>query len=658
MIMLEPIQPRRLPVQDHAKLLLLADRWQRATGPHATWADRAKLAFDFVEGRQWTESQLAAYAAQGRPVITKNKIAPLVRLVLGYHAQNRLETTYVADQDGLGLDTTAEALSKVRKAIAKSSREHHVDTAVFMDGLIGSRGFYNVYIDFDGNDLGEVRVRAEDPFCTYLDPDGDEYDPDTWGYTIRSRMLSIDEIEATFGREAADLVSPWARGQTPVSPITMINNGNGADITPVRAFGSRESHDFTDWWDNIHGLMGDCYDPYRKTVRTLDFEYWVSERKRVFIDLETGDRSIIPDEWSADRIRKVLWQASQIDNPVTVEWRRVRRVRRTQIAGDVTLYDRWSRLDHFSTVGFFPYFRHGQTRGMVDDLIDPQREINKRASAEIEIVSKTGNGGWMYHEKSLSPEQKRLLKRFGAMPGFNLEWKGEVKPERIDPSPPPTAMERLERNATDDLKVIASLNDSATGELDRVQSGRAVEARQRQAVVGQQIYLTNFSLSKELVSHRVLNGIQKYYTEERVIRIMGENGKLAQLVLNQEIVDPASGLTRVLNDVTRGKYSVVIDERPLSATFANGQFEEMMQLLEKLGAAGLPLGAFGDLILDASILPRKQEWIDRFNQIMGLSAGGAPAPGPAGTPGGAPADPTQPPPDITAGPASNVVSLR
>jgi len=57
---------------------------------------------------------------------------------------------------------------------------------------------------------------------------------------------------------------------------------------------------------------------------------------------------------------------------------------------------------------------------------------------------------------------------------------------------------------------------------------------------------------------------------------------------------------------------------PLSATFANAQFEEMMTLLEKLGPAlGPQVGACFDLIVDASDLPRKEEWIERFNQMMG-----------------------------------------
>lgn len=666
-MLLTPIAPRKLPVQDGAKVLLLAERWQRAAMAHGTWAEKAKECVDFMEGRQWTQEQLAKLRAAGRPAMTFNKTAPLVRLVLGYHINNRVDTTYIPGDDGLGTEQVGKALTQVRKQVSRNNEEPYVDCEVFLDGILGGRGFYDIRQSYEDNDLGETRIKASDPFSTYIDPDADSYDSQDWGYVVDSKMLSIDEIEASYGPQAGEFVMPWTRGETPLSPIAMVPM-NG-EVSPVRGFGNHDSGDLSDWWDNFYGLMGDFYDPYRKTVRVLDFQYWVSRQARVFIDLETGDKKTIPDDWSDEKIRKVLYFAQQIGNPLTVEWRRVKEVRWTTLAGDVTLYDKWSKYDHLTKVGYFPYFRRGQTRGMVEDLLDPQREVNKRRSAEIEIVGKSGNTGWKYHESSLSEPNKELLKRLGAMPGYNMEWKGDHEPKRIEPGVPPIAMEKLENKSADDLKIISSINESATGELDRVQSGRAVEARQRQTVIGVQIYLTNFSRSKGLVGKRVLSQIQSNYTEQRIFRIMGEGGKQTQIIINQETVDPATGLKSLLNDVTKGKYTTVIDERPLTATYANGQFEEMMLLLQKLGPA-LPIQLFGDLVLEQSTIANKEEWISRFREANGLGPDGhiAPAPiGPAGAPptGTPPTNGGQPAPQPGAiqalspaqQPGSNVIPL-
>jgi hypothetical protein len=106
---------------------------------------------------------------------------------------------------------------------------------------------------------------------------------------------------------------------------------------------------------------------------------------------------------------------------------------------------------------------------------------------------------------------------------------------------------------------------------------------------------------------------------------------------------------RIVNDVTVGKYMVTIDDAPLSATFQNAQFEEMLVLLEKLGPAIGPfLPAFADLIIGMSSMPRKEEWIARLEQIAGVAQqqqqpGGQPGqggdPGQPGAPQGQPQQP-------------------
>jgi hypothetical protein len=610
----------------------LGERWSRDAEAQANGLNPAKKCVDFVEGRQWTQDQLAKMKAQGRPAMAWNEIAPLVRLVMGYHAQNQIDTAYRPGHDGTGTQETADALTQVRKQISNASDEPAVDTEVFMDGIMTGRGFDDTRLDFEENDFGEVRIRADDPFSIYPDSDATEYDTRKWARVTESRLASIDEVQACYGDWAADLVRPFTRGETPSSPIAMMPIAG--EITPVRAFGGRDDGLNSDWWDTLYGLMGDFTDPYRKSVRLIDMQYWVSRMARVFIDLETGDRATIPDDWDPEKIKKAIFYAQSIGNPLTVQWRRVREVRWTTLAGDVILFDDWSKYDGLTKTGYFPYFRRGQTIGMVQDLIDPQTEINKRGSSEIEIVAKSGNGGWIYHTKSLNQKNKALLQRLGSMPGINIEWEGESgtpEPKRIEPGIPPTAMSQLEQKNSDKLRRIASINESATGELDRVQSGKAVEARQRQAVIGVQMYFENFSRSKRLRSRNVLSCVQKHYTEPRIFRILGEDGKDAQVLLNMEAKDPKTGLTRVLNDVTSGRYDTVIDERPLSATFANGQFEEMMTIVKDV--LGNPaLAPYADLVMKNSSLSNKDDFVARSQQLLGMQNGQLPPPAPPGAP--------------------------
>jgi hypothetical protein len=625
-----PVPPKRLPVQDAAKVLLLAERWQRAAYAHNKWAERAKVAVDFFEGRQWTEAQLKEMMRQKRPALKFNIIAPLVRLVLGYNGSNKTDIVHRPGQDSRSSEDTAEALTKIEKALSTMNSLEFVDTEVFLDGLITGRGYYDSRLAFEDNDFGEIKDKAWDPFQVFPDPDADTYDlNESASFMQTAKMVSIDEIEAAFGKNVAGLLRPFTMGQTPLAPISSLVVND--QLTPIRTFGERDEFS-TEYWDQFYSLAGDFVDTHRKTIRIIETQHKVSEERNVVIDLETGDKKVLPDDWSQDKIQKVLLYGQQIGNPLIVERRLVQRIQWTTMAADMLLYDAPSLYDRYTITGFFPYFRRGMTRGMVEDLIDPQMEKNKRRSARVEIMSKTANGGWTYHESSLDPVQERKLQRFGSTPGVNIKWKGTQKPEQIQPTMPPMGQERLEKDASDDLRQISGINESALGELDRVQSGRAIEARQRQAVLSIQMYMDNNKRTKTLLGNMHLSIIQNHYTDARIYRVMGEDGKFSLLDINKRITDPSgSTVTRIVNDVTVGKYVTAVDDAPLSATFLNAQFEEMLMLVEKMGPAfGPMLPMFADLMIDMSSLPRKDEWIERFKAVIGAQAGGTAAAAPAG----------------------------
>lgn len=645
-----PMPPKVLPEQDSAKVTLLAERWARASWAHQKWAEPAKEAVRFLEGDQYTEQQLAEFKRQRRAPVRFNIIAPVVRLVLGFHRNNKSDITYHPGQDTQASAQTADALTAIQKVISTSNDMEYVDAEVFLEGIASGRGWFDTRLDWEKNILGEIKTCSLDPFAVYVDPDADSYDVnESAAYMQYAKFVSIDEIEANLGRQVAELVRPLARGMTPSPISSMIVDDQ---ITPVRTFGLREDMD-TDYWDNLYSLFGDLADRHRKTVRVIETQFKVRELRNVMFDLETGDSKVLPRDWGRDKIEKALFYAETVGNPCIVQKRPVERLQCTTLVGDVIVHDAPSLYEKYTMTGYFPYFRRGVTRGMVDDLIDAQKEKNKRRLAEIEVVSKTANGGWKYHETSLDPVQEANLKKFGSRPGVNIKWKGDHAPEQMAPAAPPMAHERLENKADEDIRRISGINEAALGDFDnKASSGKAIEARQRQATISVQLYMDNFKRSKKLLGEQHLGIIQNYYSEERIYRITGDDGAVDQTVINQMIQDPVSGAKRIINDVSLGKYAVVIDDAPLSATFAAGQFEEMMALLEKLGPVlGPELGRFADLIVGQSSMPKKEEWVARLQQIFApqpqMAApgvppgpdGGQPQPVPQGAPQGAPAAP-------------------
>lgn len=624
---------RRLPKQDHALIARLGEWWAIAALAQSKWATEAKECLDFREGIQYAPEDIAALERQNRPHFQFNKIDPLLRLIQGYQSNNETDIRIRAGKDGVGTNDVAELLTKLIKQISIDNDLDDVDAEVFNLGMSTGRGYWDHRLDFANNDLGEIRTISEDPFSCYPDPDCTGYDLNTGQRVHVSKWLSLDEIEYIYGRAVKDAVSPYTMQGSQWAGFPTYYYDGSQEVYVRRGFAEEEEIEYSTFRQLFHTSF---VDTTRKNVRVIETQYYLYEEQRVFIDQETGDKSIIPAEWNQARIQKALAYAEAINNPLDVQSRIVRTLHWSTIVGDVLVYDRLSPYKTFTLVGFFPYFRDGITRGMVHDLRDPQREINKRRNAQIESVAKTANGGWLYHEGSFDTVQERNLKQFGSSPGVNLKWSGtspHQKPEQIAAQPPNVAMERLEEAARNDLRDISGFNEAALGELDKVESGRALEARQRQSIIAVQPYLTNFSRSKKINGRKYLIIIQQHYTEERIYRIVDDDAGEEILHLNQSIIDPTTMAVQRLNDVTLGNYSVIVDEQPMATTFRAAQFDEALLILERLSRGMAPdqLALFADILVDMSSLPRKEELKERIQAV--LAASGIPIQGALGGPG-------------------------
>jgi hypothetical protein len=137
-------------------MMLMVERFMRADAALSTWAEQAKQCIEFLEGKQWSAQELKAAEVEDRPTLTLNKIAPLVRLVLGYHRNNRVDTRFLPTDDSSSNEATALMLTKILKAIASNSEEEYVDTEVFLDGITTGRGYYDYRLNFEKNDFGEI----------------------------------------------------------------------------------------------------------------------------------------------------------------------------------------------------------------------------------------------------------------------------------------------------------------------------------------------------------------------------------------------------------------------------------------------------------------------------------------------------------------------
>ena len=560
---------------------------------HLQYVEMAKKCDAFYRGDQWDQVDLAALEAEGRPALTINTILPTVNTVLGEQSTRRADVQFKprrgGDQD------VASVLTKLYMQIADNNKLDWVEQTVFSDGLImDGRGYFDVRMDFSDHVEGEIRITAKDPLDILIDPDAKEYDPKTWNEVFETKWMTLDEIEELYGKDKAE------------SLRFVAENGNGFGRDSIEYEETRYGK--TDTSQDYLGAAIPGNEDYRnvRALRVIARQYRKMGRADFFVDPNTGDQREVPENWGEQKAKKFAKQYN-----LSLISKVVRRVRWTVTCDKIVLHDDWSPYDDFTIVPYFAYFRRGRPFGMVRNLLSPQEQLNKIASQELHIVNTTANSGWMVESGSLVGMTADDLEEHGAETGLVLEYnRGSNPPVKIQPNQIPTGLDRISQKAALNIKTISGVNDSMLGSDGAEVSGIAIQAKQNRGVIMIQVPLDNLRKTRHYLAEKVLNLVQKFYTEQRVIQITNEDDPLKPrepLVINE--MTPEG---RVVNDLTLGEYDVVIGTAPARDSFDEMQFAEALNL-RQVGVA-IP----DDAIIEYSHLARKAELAKRIRMMTGV----------------------------------------
>lgn len=570
------------------------DRYVRARdNGHLEYIELAKKCDAYYRGEQWDEADIAALEEEGRPALTINTILPTVNTVLGEQSTRRADVQFKPRRGGEA--EVAHTLTKLYMQIADNNKLDWVEQQVFSDGLImDGRGYFDVRMDFSDHVEGEIQITAKDPLDILIDPDAKDYDPKTWNEIFETKWMTLDEIEELYGKKKAEELRFIAE------------NGNsfGRDSIEYEEnrFGDLESTD-----DYLGaGIPGD--DEYRniKALRVVERQHRRMHRVDCFVDPDTGDQRDVPESWTDAKAKKFAKQYG-----LGIISKVKRKVRWTVTCDKVVLHDDWSPYNNFTIVPYFAYFRRGRPFGMVRNLLSPQEQLNKIASQELHIVNTTANSGWMVESGSLIGMSADDLEEHGAQTGLVLEYnRGSQPPLKIQPNQIPTGLDRIAQKAALNIKTISGVNDSMLGTDSAEVSGVAIQAKQNRGVIMIQVPLDNLRKARHYLAEKILECIQTFYTEQRVIQVTNEDDPLRPrepMVINE--MTPEG---RIINDLTLGEYDVVIATAPARDSFDEVQFAEALNL-RQVGVA-IP----DDAIIEYSHLARKGELAKRIRMLTGI----------------------------------------
>lgn len=576
-------------IQDNPALHKFKKWFSEAVDAAQEWRDEAKEDRNFYEGRQWRKADKKALEEHGRPAITINRIKPLLNVLSGYQRLNRYDIDFLPrTNDDVDL---AQVRKGVTKYIMDRSHYNYEESDVFMDGVTGGIGWFEVGYKWDWEVMdGDAFIRRVSPFDIYTDPESrDKYYRDM-KYIVRARWVDKDALIAVYPEHEDE----------------------------IRA---QMQHYMTEEKESDEENPKLWYQYETNKIRFAECWYKTTWQKTLYV------------LYSGEVVEELTPEQAAVAPMIVVEQRdiSVTQIKLMSFFDNVVLEDKESPYQHgeFPFVPFVCYYMGDDDTpaGIVRDLKDPQREINKRRSQELHILNTQSNGGWIAEEGAMNNAQETDFKNKATMPGAILKVApGALTGGRIQrleaPQGIPASTINAAQEAMQEMPAISGINEALMGtDISNLQSGRAIELKQKQAITHIASLFDNLRYTKEMIANLLWGKrgapgiIPQFYTEEKTYRITAADGQFNFITVNQQVqqVDPNTmqPIIRTLNDLSAGEFDIVIADTPATATQRTAQFWSLVDACGKLGING---NMVLDILLDLSDVPQKEEIKRRLQQ--------------------------------------------
>ena len=495
----------------------------------------------FAGGDQWPVEIQNSRLLESRPYLTINKIDAYCRQIANQQRQQRPRMV----AHGMNTESdekVAEVITGILRHIENQSDADAAYDNAFEFAVRMGWGYWRIVYDYPRPDSMEQEIyikRIENPFMVYFDPNSNEPDGSDAEKCLITEVISKESFRKMYpGADDGGGFNPRGTGDSQSEWITK------EDIRIAEYF-------YTEHKRTKLYLLSDgttCYEDEKPSESMmLDARvYVVSKRETIKKQVKwcklTGMQVLEQREWPGRYI------------PVV------------PVYGQQLIVD--SKKKKF---------------GLTRMAKDPQRMYNFWSTALTESVA-------------LAPKAKFLLAE-GQDEGHEMEWNtANIKsmpvlrykqtdsdgrpagvPTRIQPEPPPTGMVTALQGLNSDLMAVVGIYDPA--QLPQgMQSGKSLNGQQQQTDMTNFHYYDNLTRSIRQSGRICLDLIPHIYSNERVMRIIGADGKGELVTINQKAQDE-EGVDRVLNDVTTGEYDIVMETGPGYASKRQEAVDSMMTLL-------------------------------------------------------------------------------
>lgn len=519
-------------------------QWDRAYERERSNIAAAYEDLEFLSGSQWPEKVLKERNDEGRPVLTINRLPQFVHQVTGDIRQMRPSIKVVPVDD-----QADEQVADIKAGLIRYIENRSDAAGIYFqaaDQQVGAGiGHWRVMTEYaeDSTFLQEIRIAGVDDGISVL------WDPDCKYLTREDAKFCFVPVD--YSTEGFKDVFPKA---------------SQSDWSTLAEWSS-----LAHWYTDSH-------------VRVA--EYWVKKPdKRILALTPTGQTLDLTDESEEDRQVAVKMGAR-------LEERDSYKICRYLITAAEILEgpEEWAGryIPIVPVIG--EEVRIGRKivrNGIVRHAKDPQRMYNYGRSTQTEVFSLQPKAPFMVTETNVAKYQdvwdSANKKNWPYLP-FEPDTKNSGQaPQRIAPPVASQGVNEAVGLANEDMKAVIGIYDASLGNRSNETSGVAIKARQQEGDVGTYTYIDNFARAVRHTGKILIDLIPHVYDTERTIRIMGEDGKIDMLKINQtqQGVGPnGEFVNQVLNDVSVGSYDVVCEVGPSYSTRRQEAKEGMIELLK------------------------------------------------------------------------------
>jgi hypothetical protein len=556
--------------------------------------DKSHESCRFFKGEQWTPAEKQALNAKARATQVYNYTQSFVDSLSGLARQNRLDPRAFPIEGSD--DGVADIVTAVLTWIAKRSNLSQQEIRVFEDEVVPGRGLFHIDVTQRSNPLGDVVIERF-----------------PWADGYFGVHHELDASDATHCHKAK-----WVAFQEAIERWPHVKDELETQL--------QLSHDYPEELDDrqrLHNMLAadeELIDKAHRRIRVIEHEI-KETRQAYFIGDQTQGTPIEVDHAS---FRK----ADTIPGLNLMEFPK-ERIRIVVTVGSLLVKNYYPDrpYDGFSLVPVYAYkFDDNDWCGKVESMKDAQREINKRGSQAIDIVNRMLGQGYFYDDETFNDDKdKDAFKRDSGKPGFALKVANSDRPPTPATHPPfPTELLNLHRQNVDIMQTVSNIPPALVGQGTGYESNQALQTQKQGALVGNERIFDNFVLSKQAVFKKVFKLVQKFYTKERIARLVlssvsdptrMENARIGgQEIPQQRTPDEdqilMQHITEMLETANLEEYDIAIGEQPMSPTAREAQFRLWLEAQNH----GLPVPP--GMLIELSALPNKGKWARQMQEMQ------------------------------------------